>query len=349
MPKISIIVPVYNVEKYIEKCIISLIEQTMKDIEIILVNDGSTDNSLKICQKYAQKDKRILLIDKQNTGVSDTRNVGIERANGEYIMFVDSDDWIENLACEISYNEAKEQDADSVIFGYYRESSKGTTIKNIFEEEKIVFNKREIYDEILVPTLGLIDEKLRRPQRLDTLVPIYAKLYKTDIIKNKNIRYMNLSKIPSECLLFNFDYYLNSSKVVYIKKYLYHYRRNNFTSITKGYRDNLFEKWIYWIDYMKKREELSDEILQKALYSRICFSIIPLSGNAIKKEKITELYKEMKKILNHEYYIEAYKQLEFNYFPIHWKIYFKLAKNRRIFLFCIMSKLMRMIIERKKR
>lgn len=349
MAKISIIVPIYNVEKYIEECIKSILNQTMKEIEIILINDGSSDRSLNICKKYAKIDNRIILIDKQNSGVSDTRNIGIAKAIGEYIMFVDSDDWLEKHACEIAYNEAKKEDADSLIFCYYRESSKGTTTKDIFGKEKIIFDKEDVYNEILIPTLGLTGDRLKKPQRLDSLVPIYAKIYKTEIIKEKKIKFMSLDKIPSECLLFNFDYYLYSSKVVYVNKYLYHYRRNNFSSITKGYRENLFDKWIFWIEYMKKRKEISDDKILKALYSRICFSVIPLSGNIIKKKNFVDLYKEIKRILNHPYYKEAYKYLEFKYLPIHWKVYFSLAKKRLIFLFCIMSKIMRMLIERKKR
>ena len=349
MIKISIIVPIYNVEEYLEQCIISLVSQTLKEIEIILINDGSTDKSIEICEKYSKIDSRIKLINKNNTGVSDSRNRGIEEANGEFIMFVDSDDWLEENACEIAYNNIKEKRADSLIFCYYRESSSGTTKKDIFKEEEIIFEDEELKKEILIPTLGLIGEKLKKPQRLDTLTPIYAKIYSSKIIKENNIRYIDLDKVPSECLMFNFDYYKNSKKVVYIKKYLYHYRRNNFTSITKGYRENLFEKWLYWIKYMKKTKNISDEMLLNAFYSRICFSVIPLSGNIIKKDSFKELYKEMKMVLNDPYYVEAYNVFTYNYFRIHWKIYFKLAKNRKIFLFCVMSKIMRMLIERKKR
>ena len=93
---VSIIVPIYNVEKYLEKCIISLINQTYKNIEIILVNDGSPDNSLDICKKYQLKDERIVILDKSNGGLSDARNYGIERAKGKYITCVDSDDYVSN-------------------------------------------------------------------------------------------------------------------------------------------------------------------------------------------------------------------------------------------------------------
>lgn len=349
MAKISIIVPVYNVEKYIEQCIRSIITQSMKDIEIILINDGSEDKSFKICEEWGKKDSRIKLINKQNTGVSDTRNVGITVATGEYIMFVDSDDWIEKEACEYAYKEAKKENADSVIFCYYREHTNGTTCKDIFKEERRIFYKEDIKNDILIPTLGLTDEKLKKPQQLDRLVPIYAKIYKNDLIKSNRIKYIDLNKIPSECLMFNFDYYSKSEKVVYIKKYLYHYRRNNVSSITKGYREDLFSKWLYWIKYMRQRTEKLDFNIQKAYYSRIAFSVIPLSGNLFKQKNFKNTYKELKYILNDENYKEAYKSLEFKYLPIHWKIYFYLAKGRMTLLFYAMSKIMRILIERKKK
>lgn len=92
--KISIIVPIYNVEKYLERCILSIIKQTYQNIEIILVNDGSTDSSIEICKKYSKIDSRILLIDKENGGLSDARNVGLQVAKGDYVLFVDSDDYM---------------------------------------------------------------------------------------------------------------------------------------------------------------------------------------------------------------------------------------------------------------
>ena len=116
MPKISIIVPVYNVEKYLPKCLDSLINQTFKDIEIICVNDGSTDDSLSVLKDYAKKDNRIVIIDKENSGPSACRNIGIEKATGEFIQFVDSDDWIEPETCEICYQKAIEHHVDMVSF-----------------------------------------------------------------------------------------------------------------------------------------------------------------------------------------------------------------------------------------
>lgn len=105
--KISVVVPVYNVEKYIGQCLDSILGQTLKDIEIICINDGSKDNTLEILKDYAQKDSRIILIDKENEGLSKARNQGTEIASGEYISFIDSDDWIDENYLEALYNAAK--------------------------------------------------------------------------------------------------------------------------------------------------------------------------------------------------------------------------------------------------
>lgn len=115
MTKLSIIVPVYNVEKYLPKCLESLIKQTLKDIEIICVNDGSMDNSLAILKEFASKDSRIKIIDNQHQGVAKTRNTGIEQSTGEYIGFVDSDDYIDIDFFEKLYNSATKSNSDIAI------------------------------------------------------------------------------------------------------------------------------------------------------------------------------------------------------------------------------------------
>ena len=116
--KITVIVPVYNVENYLEKCLDSLINQTYKNIEIIVINDGSTDNQGEICQEYAQKDNRIVYIEKENGGLSDARNVGLDKMTGSYVTFIDSDDWIEQDYIETLYKKIVEYQADIAVGNY---------------------------------------------------------------------------------------------------------------------------------------------------------------------------------------------------------------------------------------
>ena len=118
-PELSIIVPVYNIKKYLNKCIDSLLQQTLKTIEIILIDDGSTDNSGSICDEYAKRDNRIVVIHQENKGASYARNVGLKMAKGEWVTFVDSDDWVEENLYEIAMKELKENQPDIFIFNYY--------------------------------------------------------------------------------------------------------------------------------------------------------------------------------------------------------------------------------------
>lgn len=126
--KVSIIIPVYNAEKHISKCIESLTNQTYKEIQIILINDGSTDKSGQICEAYAEKDNRIIVIHKENGGVSSARNIGLENSTGYYIMFVDSDDWIEEDAIKRLMQVQNKYSYDLIMFGYYRENVINETI-----------------------------------------------------------------------------------------------------------------------------------------------------------------------------------------------------------------------------
>lgn len=141
--EISIIVPVYNVEKYLDRCIKSILGQTFKDFEVILINDGSIDNSANICDRYSKKDERIKVIHKDNEGVSKARNLGIKLARGNYLVFVDSDDWIENDFLELLYKGIKQLNTDIVISGYVYEKN-GKIINNFKKSAERVFSKDEI-------------------------------------------------------------------------------------------------------------------------------------------------------------------------------------------------------------
>ena len=146
MPKVSLIVPVYNVEDYLRKCVDSIIGQTLRDIEIILVDDGSTDNSGKICDEYAERDDRIRVIHKTNGGLSDARNAGIDVATSPFVMFIDSDDWVEPGYCELPYNEAIKNNADLVLFAYRIIREDGTADNKETGMHEGLLNKIEAYD-----------------------------------------------------------------------------------------------------------------------------------------------------------------------------------------------------------
>ena len=204
-PLISIIVPVYNTEKYLKECIESILNQTYKNIQLILVNDGSTDDSLNICKSYKQIDNRVLVIDKPNSGVSETRNFGISVANGDYIGFVDSDDYIEKVMYEILLNKIISDNSDlCAMIEYTINSFYIDEIKNVDQ----TITGFEALSKLLL---------LRFPASL------CACLYSKNIIKektlNKNIHFF-------EDFEFNFRILLESKVVSVCNKKLYNYRAN---------------------------------------------------------------------------------------------------------------------------
>jgi len=210
--KISIIVPIYNVEEYVEKCIKSLINQTYKNIEIILVDDGSTDSSYDICKKYSETDSRINLIHKENGGLSDARNVGIENATGEYITFLDSDDWLSYNYCETMIKEINETKADIVM----------CNLVNVYNDDYVFKNKSDYNKDIYSNIQAL--EKFE-----DTInVVAVAKLYKKNLFDN--LRY-KVGKIHEDEFMFH-RIFFKANKIVCldIQMYAYRQRQNSITT-----------------------------------------------------------------------------------------------------------------------
>lgn len=166
---ISVIVPVYNVEKYLNRCVDSIVNQTYKNLEIILVDDGSLDNCGKMCDEYAEKDSRIKVIHKQNGGLSDARNVGTSAAKGKYLTYIDSDDFVTKDYCEFLYNNIKKSEADISICKHYIMFEDGSKI-NTGTSKKYLMNKEEAFMKLLYSD--------------DLDVSAWAKLYKRDIMEN---------------------------------------------------------------------------------------------------------------------------------------------------------------------
>ncbi len=152
---ISVIVPVYNVEPYLAQCLDSLLAQTFSDIEIIVVDDGSTDGCPQICDEYSRRDERITVFHTDNHGLSAARNLGIDNSHGEWLMFVDSDDWVEPQFCELPYRAAVENEADLVIFGYNYHSANGQVKKGnpkitglVTWQEAVLYGSQTVWDKL---------------------------------------------------------------------------------------------------------------------------------------------------------------------------------------------------------
>ena len=241
MPKISIVVPVYNVEKYIDRCLKSLVNQTLQDIEIIIVNDGSQDKSEEIIEKYVKENhNKIKYYEKSNGGLSSARNYGIEYATGEYIAFLDSDDYVETNMYEEMYNLAKKENADMVECDFIWE----------WEFGKKIFDKRREYKTK--------EDMMKRPR-----VIAWNKIYKREILNKNKIRF------PDELIYEDLEFFLkllpHLNIISYINKYFVHYTQREDSIINKQTEkienifkilDNIFDYYKVQNIYYKYEKEL---------------------------------------------------------------------------------------------
>ena len=250
-PKISIVVPMYGVEKYLEKCIDSLIHQTLKDIEIILVDDGSPDKSGEIAERYARKDSRIRVIHQKNAGLGPARNTGIEVATGEYIGFVDSDDWTNENMFEHLYNFALNSNADIVVGGHcdWRDG-KVLRVKRHPLAGKTVTNKSEI-NEIRKNIYG------RRADDKETdafPMSVWIAIYKKTLIDSNQLKFQN---IISEDVIFNISAYKFADTIVFTEDTDYCYRNENQSSIMRSFSESKLKKYEAYLNLLMK--EVSNE------------------------------------------------------------------------------------------
>jgi len=240
--KVSVIVTIYNSEKYLEKCLDSIVKQSYSNIEIILVDDASKDSSIQICNKFQKEDERIKIIQKGHMGVSGARNAGIENATGEYILFVDSDDWIDYNTIKYLidiYN--KNKNTDIILFGikkYYMSKilEPKLNLKNNEKLEEKEYNLDEILPELIEY------EKINSPVN---------KIYKTEIIKKQKIRF-DVNIEIAEDLLFNIHYFKNINNVYILNREFYNYRIENENSLTHKYIENKYEQLIFVNKEMEK-------------------------------------------------------------------------------------------------
>lgn len=286
MFKISFIIPVYNVEKYLEQCVKSIINQTYKNIEIILVNDGSTDNSPKICEQLKKEDERILVLHKKNGGLSETRNLGLTHASGDYVVFIDSDDyWISESSLEALEKHLEEnKPCDFIGFNcsYFYQHSKRYTKWTPYDkklEKKISGDKALpiLVSSGTVPMSACL-KIIRRRLLIEKEI-----LFKQGIISEDIPWFINLLEQAKNCL--------------FINDYIYAYRQNVTGSITKSKADKIYNSLIYIINNeinLLEKREFSRES-KNALLSFLAYELSIILGyyqdlpKKIKREARSEI------------------------------------------------------------
>lgn len=314
MSKVSIIVPVYKVEKYIYQCVDNLMQQTLKDIEIILVDDGSPDSCPVICDQYAKKDERIKVIHKKNEGVSAARNDGLKVAKGEYVIFCDSDDWMEKDGCEKLYSAAIGYNADIAIGDVYMAYESG-------ERKNIHFYSKEFNTKDSAFIKEMIQGDIYRTYAPCPPKEGYAfgyggpwnKLVKRALLTQNNIHFDVRVKGVFDDILYTAHILAAASKISYVRLPVYNYRIIE-SSITHSYKPNVLEinRAIFdsWIEFFN--EQNGAKTYQSAFYAcvlrRIEESIRLYFVNGKNPRAKRELVEEYKTMLKSEPYCTAIRK-----------------------------------------
>lgn len=304
MKRLSIIIPVYNAQNYLEECLQSIVRNEYEDLEVIIVNDGSKDNSLEICNRFKNSDSRIQIIDKKNTGVSDSRNVGIRASKGQYIMFLDADDFFEFDTFTIIIEDIMKDRYDFIAYSYYTFKEKEVKKAELFDIDKECSN------------LQVIREYMLASSALNTC---WGKLFRAEVIKENQITFQADLKI-GEDFVFVAEYFMQIKSAIIKNIPIINYRQHGESAMRKYD----FSTRIWYTDYLfrfnkKCVETLHDEELTKKMYVYYLRVITNIFLEFAKSNKeLAKLYKKAFKFESINEIIDtvdikmtsAYKKLE---------------------------------------
>ncbi|MBE6739303.1 MAG: glycosyltransferase [Ruminococcaceae bacterium] len=340
-PKVSIIIPVYNVEQYIDRCISSLKAQTLKNIEIILVDDSSTDSSLRICKNAENEDSRIKVIHKENEGAGLARNSALKIASGTYIGFVDSDDYVDPEMFEVLCAKAEQYNADLVLSGVKfvdgnMFSQQGDCVlKNYFENDTCF----ESEDELKKLRMGIIGSLPSDKDDSKYGMSIWKNLFKRSIIEENNLSFVSEREMLSEDALFMVDYISCIKRAVGVKEAFYNYCRNG-QSISKSYKIDRFEKSLVFVNEVERRfkKDIESNIYQiyidrfwQAMCRVICSQEIMHSSET--NSSFSNLKERLAVICSHSLTVRVFKEYPLSTLPF----------KQRLFAYCIKCKFYRLL------
>lgn len=323
MIKVSVIVPIYNAEKYLEQCLDSIVNQTLNDIEIILIDDGSTDRSAEICKKYLD-DERVVYFRKENAGAVMARRDGIKLARGRYVGFVDSDDWIETTMYETMYNVAEKDDADIVFCNCIQNE------KDYFfspEMDSGLYLRNDIERKILTKTLAYINEKgERRAIRWSNCLRLYKRdLISTSLSYNPEIR-------RCEDLVLTYEAILKANSFVYLgDQYLYHNRVVQ-NSKSRRYTPDAWRAFKSLIEHLYGiTEKLESPEMMEQMHLRAFFSVIDCLENELKfyKQNRKNAVAQIRRIMSDEINGRYFSNIPIEKMNRKYQVYYWLIHARR--------------------
>ena len=337
MAKVSVIIPVYKVEEYLERCVQSVLNQTLKDIEIVLVDDGSPDNCPKMCDEFAKKDSRIKVVHKNNEGLGKARNSGLEVATGEYVAFVDSDDYVHPEMYEILLNKITAYKVDAVVCGFSRDTEgKISTgrIDGMPNEETVIDCKTDYLPKVI----GSLPNENNNQSYGYSVWNIF---FKKDIIDKHGLRFESERIFLSEDILFQLDYAARSEKFLLLPINLYYYYKNK-RSITQKYDNTRFNRSIELYKEICRRVKSfglpvpqMDLRLKRVMLYESLFAV----SEAIRSLSFNESVSRLKIIANNEVLQGVLDAYPINEMKIQNRIVYTLLKNKSAYLVWFLYKI----------
>ncbi|MGM9776959.1 MAG: glycosyltransferase [Prevotella sp.] len=321
-PKVSVIVPVYNVEKYLNRCINSLLGQTLKDIEIILVDDESPDNCPQICDNYANKHTNIYVIHKKNEGLGMARNSGLELARGEYVAFIDSDDYVDSVMFEKLYDECKHSTLDVIYSEFNVDEYPGF---------RIVLRDRKIYngaDEVEQLRLDIVGAEPSYISSVKFQCSACKGLYSRQLIANNKISFYSEREYISEDMLFNLDILGKANRVETTPWQFYHYCLNG-ASLSHSYRADRWPRLLMMIDKLSEYRDsfkFRDEFDLRLKRTGISYTRSGVAQQLYRPKK--EIKEGIVEVINNPKVISFINNYPLSKLPRNWKIFSYLVKYR---------------------
>ncbi len=333
-PKVSIIVPVYNAERYLTRCITSIQNQTLEEIEVVLVDDSSTDASLELCNNMAEQDPRIKVIHKENGGAGYARNAALEVASGEFIGFVDSDDYVAPEMFETLYETAVKYDSDLVLSGVVfvdgtMFGNDGACEKKVYFPADTVFENTEDLQEL---RMGIIGATPKDADDSKYGMSIWKNLFRHDIIQAHHLRFVSEREMLSEDALFMVDFISHIKRAVGISGAFYHYCRNG-ESISKSYKKDRFEKSLVFLKEAERRFEDLDPTVYQVYLGRFWQAMcrVICSQEILHAKKASDLNARLKEICTHPLTVQALTEYPINTLPMGQRV-FAYAMKYRLYL-----------------
>lgn len=339
MVKISVIVPVYNVEYYLSECVDSLLGQTLKDIELILVDDESSDNSSCICENYAKNDSRITVIHKKNGGLGLARNSGLKCISGEYVIMIDSDDMIKpNNALETLYHVCKKDSLDACFFCFTRFTENSECFCNDGLSDYTIFDSPQKVRSFCLDMVGTHPEYPKDNRYEFSACKV---LYSVRIIKDNQLSFLSERIYASEDVFWNVDFLCHCNKIAFLPEGYYYYRYNS-QSISHSVSDAKICAIDNSASYMKKHLAKYFSINEMELsYKRFLLRTLRVSLKSIifTDKTIFEKFSMMKQCIAKENYKDLFCSYPYRRLPLVPKVYYWLAKHKFILPIYILVKI----------